>query len=141
MSNEPIFSAVNTADPAYQVAIERAQALLPEFRSHCRRASATGAIAFVKKEVREGEARAFLWFSDASPTGDDFNAEVFEVPAEFKSLRIGQRVVIRASEVLDWMVNDAGRLHGGFSLRYQRERLALEKRAWFDQQIGVTEYL
>jgi hypothetical protein len=38
------------------------------------------------------------------------------------------------------MVNQSGVLRGGFSLRYQRSKLAPERRAWFDQHIGVSEY-
>jgi hypothetical protein len=37
-------------------------------------------------------------------------------------------------------MNENGLLRGGFSLRYQRARLPEEKRAWFDEYVGVKRY-
>jgi uncharacterized protein YegJ (DUF2314 family) len=141
MSREPFFSSVDMTDPAYRAAIAEARSSLSEFRLRCKEASETGALAFIKKEVRWGEHRALLWLSPVRLVGDDFEGTVFEVPAEFDSLRTGQIMSVESDEVLDWMVNDGGRLHGGFSLRYQRSRLAPEKQPWFDQRIGVIEYV
>jgi len=141
MSDEPIFAAVNLSDPAHRRAIEEAKRSLGEFRKLCELSNQSGALVFVKAEIHEGDHHALLWFSNACPVENGFKADIFEVPSEFRSLKAGQRVEIRVEDVMDWMVNDDGRLQGGFSLRYQRERLAPEKRGQFDIRIGVSEYV
>ena len=141
MSDDPLFGTVDGADPEYQASIRYARESLCVFRQHCLRMNRSGAMAFLKKEVVQGDRSTHLWFSDIRPAGSDFEATVFEVPSCSTLLRLGQRVTIRAGEVLDWMVNDGGRLHGGFSLRCQRRRLPPERRAWFDHHIGVIEYV
>ncbi|MBA2116338.1 DUF2314 domain-containing protein [Bremerella alba] len=72
--------------------------------------------------------------------GDDFIAMFFEVPQNFTKYTEGTYVRIAAEDVLDWMVNNEGKLYGGFSLRYQRKRKPESERASFDEYIGVTEY-
>lgn len=34
-----------------------------------------------------------------------------------------------------------GLLHGGYSLRFQRSLLALDQHPWFDERIGVRQYV
>ena len=140
MSGEPVFATTPIADPAYQATISEARASLHEFRDLCRLADASRAERMIKKEVRQGGHRAFLWFADARIAGNGFEAEVFEAPPEFTDLQVGTRFLIAENEVLDWMVNDAGDLYGGFSLRYQRAHLPAGKHEWFDQHIGVVRY-
>ena len=48
------------------------------------------------------------------------NAELFEVPENFKSITVGTLFEVDKSEVLDWMVNDTATVYGGFSIRYHR---------------------
>jgi hypothetical protein len=52
----------------------------------------------------------------------------------------GNRHVVTPEELMDWMVNENGRLTGGFSLRYKRARMSDAEKLDFDQYIGVTEY-
>ena len=50
-------------------------------------------------------------------------------------------LLIRGEEsLLDWMVNEDGVLHGGFSIRYYRATLPDEERQRYDEYIGVKEY-
>ena len=50
------------------------------------------------------------------------------------------RVTVANADVMDWMVNDDGTLHGGFSLRLARSRLPHAERPGFDRHIGVQTY-
>lgn len=72
--------------------------------------------------------------------GSGFWASIFEIPPEFTSYKVGDEVDVPETAVLDWMLNQDGVLHGGFSLRYQRSLLPEEKRAEFDRHIGVVRY-
>ena len=62
-------------------------------------------------------------------------------PIQIGDFRIIKRLgALALTLTLDWMVNDGGILHGGFSIRYQRSRLPESERSAYDAHIGVTEY-
>src|SRR4051812_36172299 len=94
-----------------------------------------------KTRLVDGEESAFIWLLVIRTKGTGFVGSVFEIPPEFKSYRVGDEVEVPQEAVMDWMVNDEGVLHGGFSLRYQRSSLPKERRAWYDEHIGVTKYV
>lgn len=81
-----------------------------------------------------------MWLNNVAIAGDDFSAELFEVPESLPSYEVGIRYAVKNDALVDWMVNDNGRLYGGYSLRNHRSRLPDDRKADFDQNIGVTEY-
>src|SRR5262245_19943214 len=140
MADEPLFMAIRASDPAFQQSVRDAQRTLPEFRRLLQSEGVEEWHPCVKTRVTAGDERAFLWLLVVrlSPTG--FVTSVFEVPAEFEGIAVGDEIEVVSDAVMDWMVNKAGVLHGGYSLRYQRSLLPPEKWAWYDEYIGVTEY-
>ena len=94
----------------------------------------------VKTEIRQGDNQAFMWLSNVRKSGTGFVAEFFEIPHTFTEYAVGDQFEIAEGSVLDWMVNDNGVLHGGFSIRYQRSGLSADELAAYDEYIGVTEY-
>ena len=125
-------------DPAYQETITRARETLDAFREMLPRFDASSAL--IKTELSDGIGCGFVWLFNTEIVGPDFTAELFEVPPSVPHLKIGQSFRISAEDVLDWMINDEGKLHGGFSLRYHRENLAPHERDAFDAHIGVTNF-
>lgn len=65
---------------------------------------------------------------------------VFEAPEGFGGLRAGQSFVLGRDDVEDWMINDDGKLYGGFSIRLQRDLIPVEERESFDRYTGIHEY-
>ena len=96
--------------------------------------------AMVKTEITEADNRAFMWLSNTRRLGSGFVGEFFEVPAAFSQHKVGDSLEITKDSVMDWMVNDNGVLHGGYSIRYQRSQLPEVERAEYDAYIGVTRY-
>src|SRR5262245_57351699 len=137
----PRFAQTNKDDPEYQQTVQKARDSLPEFRALIAKARKTGAIAMVKTEIVEGKGRALLWLCNARTHKGGFKAEVFEISSEFKRLKVGDEIEVPESAVVDWMVRDDGVAHGGFSLRYQRSKLAEAERAAYDEYVGVTKYV
>ena len=140
MTDEPLFMALRDSDPAFQQTVRDAQASLAEFRRHLQSSQAAEWYPCVKTRLTAGKETAFVWLLVVGVTRSGFVASVFEIPPEFKGMQIGDEVQVSDNEVMDWMVNQNGVLHGGFSLRYQRSLLPPEKHAWYDQHIGVSEY-
>lgn len=140
MADEPLFMAIRDGDPELQQAVLDAQASLPEFRRLLCAPAPGEQYPCVKTRLTAGKETAFVWLLVVGDNSTGFEATVFEIPPEFKGIAVGDRVTVADAEVVDWMVNKSGVLHGGFSLRYQRSKLPPERRAWFDNHIGVSVY-
>ena len=141
MNDEPWFMVLRESDPEYQGTIVEARRSLPVFRALIAQLSGPAAHApCVKTRIVDGEESAPMWLAGAKLNGSGFTAYVFEMPAEFKMYKSGDRVDVVEADVLDWMLNQDGVLFGGFSLRYQRSKLPSERRVWFDEYVGVNKY-
>jgi uncharacterized protein YegJ (DUF2314 family) len=132
----PMFRQLDSHDPAYQRTIMQAQESLDHFRAMLP-ADERG---LLKSKIVQGDESAFMWLSHARVAGDGFKAMFFEVPEGFTNYQPGDEMEVAAADVLDWMINDDGVLQGGFSIRYQRERMPEDERPAYDEYIGVTKY-
>ena len=70
------------------------------------------------------------------------SGEFFEVPSELKKWhQVGQRLGFDGDDVFDWMINDYGKVTGGFTLRVARSRLKTEaEKLEYDQYVGISEF-
>ena len=140
MADEPRFQAIPEDDPESRRSVVDAQETLPEFRALLRLPGEANALVAIKTRVTAGPASAFLWLMVIKPTREGFVGSVIEVPPEFAGVAVGDQREVPSAEVVDWMYNMDGILHGGFSLRLQRSRLDPDQQAWYDERIGVTQY-
>lgn len=136
----PRFGHVRSSDPAYQQTILDAQESIGQFRAMLPSDGTPRPDALIKTKLVDGDNSAFMWLNNTATEGDNFTAELFEVPDTLPNFTIGVRHVVTLEELMDWMVNENGRLTGGFSLRYNRARMSDADKLDFDQRIGVTEY-
>ena len=136
----PRFDHVRSSDPAYQQTILDAQESIEQFRAMLPSDCTPRPDALIKTKLVDGDNSAFMWLNNTATEGDNFTAELFEVPDTLPNFTIGVRHVVTLEELMDWMVNENGRLTGGFSLRYNRARMSDADKLDFDQHIGVTEY-
>lgn len=126
---------------ADEQAVRSAQSNLAVLREFCDLPNAAEFNPCVRLVVSDGEASADLWLRVIALDGDGFVAAFDEVPPELTGFAPGDAIPVAAADVLDWMVNDDGDLHGGYSLRLERSRLPAEERAGFDQALGARRYV
>lgn len=136
----PRFDYVQSGDATYQQTIHDARESLTLFRYMLPPDGTPRPDALIKTRLVEGDKSAFMWLNNVAIDGDCFAAELFEVPDTLPSHRVGERHTVTVDDLMDWMVNENGRLTGGFSLRYNRERMSDIEKVDFDRHIGVTEY-
>jgi uncharacterized protein YegJ (DUF2314 family) len=134
------FDQVRSSDPAYQQTIQDALSTIERFRQMLPTDGTPRADALIKTRLSDGGNSAFIWLNNTSLDGQSFSAELFEVPDTLLRYSIGDRLTVPLDSLMDWMVNDNGLLHGGFSLRYHRDRMHDADKAEYDQHIGVTDY-
>ncbi len=136
----PRINQIRSTDPEYQQTIRDAHATLHRFRDMLPTDGGSRRDAMVKTEIKQGDNQAFMWLSNTRMSGTNFVAEFFEISEIFTSYRVGGELEVSEESLLDWMVNDNGVLHGGFSIRYYRSTLPEEERDEYDNYIGVTKY-
>lgn len=146
---EPLFTAISQKNSDFQLAYDRAAATIPKFIEHIQRGGDTLRSAKLRfrdpdESERLGEDRfLFLWLGSVHyyPDDRDFSGVFFEVPSEFQKWhQVGQHLVFEAEDIFDWMVNDQGHLHGGFTLRVARELRPESERESYDRYVGVSVY-
>ncbi|TWT77654.1 hypothetical protein Pla123a_14500 [Posidoniimonas polymericola] len=137
----PRFYHARADDPAYQQTIRDAQESLVLFRQFLPVDGTPRPDALVKTRITDGDNSALMWLNYVAVEGDNFSGEFFEVPDEPSIHKVGDRHTVAPSEVLDWMVNQNGRISGGFSLRYQRAQMSDAEQIEFDRHIGATDYI
>lgn len=134
------FTFVGDDDRAFRETIEQAQRTLDTFRTLLSQPGTAHATPLVKTLVQDPGYRAYLWLIVIAHDDDGFIGEIFELPGDFSEYALHDRVSVANADVMDWMVNDDGTLHGGFSLRLARARLAPAEQTAFDRHIGVQIY-
>ena len=127
----------DNSDSEYQLTIEKAQETLDTFREMSQNCEPWAPLIKTELANPQTDGRCFVWLNNVQFTSTGFLAQLFEIPAALEGFAIGDEFEIIPDDVLDWMINDSGTLHGGFSLRYHRERLPEHERPAFDQHLSL----
>jgi uncharacterized protein YegJ (DUF2314 family) len=128
-------------DADMAAAMDKARQSLDEFDLRSKELAPKGAVPMLKTLVVDEGHRVFLWLTHAKKVKKSYRATVFELPPGISKVKVGDELEVKANAVADWMINDAGKLHGGFTLRVHRKRLEPEEQKEFDAHLGVSEYL
>lgn len=89
------------------------------------------------------DMHVFMWLHQVCHHAEEnlFSGVFFEVPPELQKWhQPGQRLGFQTDSIFDWMVNETGHLHGGFTLRVARDKLPEAERESYDRYIGVSVY-
>lgn len=136
---EPRF--MNMPDGELADAARASQKTLPHFRALLASSEEPDASPLVKTHFPHPDGKGmWLWLSVDAPDESGFHARVFEAPADFPGVAPGSWHFVPDEEVGDWAIIFDGVLHGGYSLRLQRERLPASERAAYDAYIGAQRY-
>lgn len=147
--DEPLFMAISEDDPAMLDAYERAYETAGVFQSLLEQKPDAFHLAKLRfrdpdELERLGEDRhVFMWLHQVCHHDQDnlFSGVFFEVPPELQKWhQPGQRLGFQADSIFDWMVNENGHLHGGFTLRVARDKLPEAEREAYDRYVGVSVY-
>ena len=80
-----------------------------------------------------------IWLDDISYDGDLFTGRLSNAPLHLEDLKLGDKVSVATDDVSDWMIVDEdGRLTGGYTLRVLRNRMSPEEQEQFDKESGLV---
>ncbi|MBN8650373.1 MAG: DUF2314 domain-containing protein [Cytophagales bacterium] len=139
--DEPIFANINSDDSEYLMTVKEAQSQINSFIEKLK-TKPESSNACVKIPVSDNKGKtAFTWLVNPVFDLDSCVAEIFEIPSEF-DLKQGDKLKFIKNDIQDWYILDQeGRMEGGYSLRYMRKRLSIKDQMEFDKYIGVKVYL
>lgn len=137
---EPLFELLKHDAPEVVRAAKAARASLPVFRLLMPLCEAEEAYPLVRTYYDDGDCGIWLWLVVVEVEKEGFVVEAFETPPSLPDLQPGSRMTLNDSQIVDWMLNHAGTLYGGYSLRLQRSRLPATERKRYDQYVGVIRY-
>jgi len=138
--DEPLFMMLEHGAPEVVRAAKAARASLPLFRLLLPLCEAEEAYPLVRIFYDDGQCGLWLWLVVVKVEKEGFVAETFETPPSLPDLQPGTRLALKDSQIVDWMLNHAGTLYGGYSIRLQRSRLPRADQEKYDRYVGVTRY-
>lgn len=148
--DEPGFVTTASGDAELRAAHARTARTMDEFRSHVLRPGdhvCAAKLSFrdpAESERTGRDALLYLWLTSVTldASSGRYVGVFFEVPAELREWHWpGQELEFEAEDVFDWMVNDDGLVHGGFTLRVHRSRLPESQRDDYDRRIGARQWV
>lgn len=78
--------------------------------------AATGGFA-LKVAIRDGDNVEHMWLTPFEPRADKFVGMINNDPELVKNVKAGKPFVFRREDITDWMYQQDGKLHGGFTTR------------------------
>jgi uncharacterized protein YegJ (DUF2314 family) len=140
--DEPLFANIDSNELNYKRSVETAQSQISFFLRELKIKTHTSTACVKTFLPDKNGKRAFIWLVNPVFNLDTCIAEIFEIPEEFADYKSGDKLKFVKKDIQDWYILDIeGRMLGGYSLRYMRQRLSAKEQIEFDKYIGVKVYL
>ncbi|MCO1335869.1 DUF2314 domain-containing protein [Microbulbifer sp. OS29] len=149
-SEEPVFIAHNSNDPAIRAAHSMAANSITNFIELVKSRDESDFLAKLRfhdpnlSEDSGEDQFLYLWLMDVYYHTEEkiLSGVFFEVPESLKEWhKVGDRLGFEADDVFDWMVNTHGHVQGAYTIRATREKLSTNKeKSDYDSYIGVSSY-
>jgi uncharacterized protein YegJ (DUF2314 family) len=139
---DPLLANLDSGESNYKKTVEKAQSEMSFFlrELNVKPETSTACVKiFIPNNHDNG---AFVWLVNPAFELDTCEAEIFEIPNEFVDFRPGDKLKFNKKDIQDWYILDKeGRMKGGYSLRYMRQKLSEKEQIEFDKYIDVKVYL
>lgn len=136
-TTEPPVVEVLTEDSAMNVAIMQAVQTLDTFNHALNSRNPNYDYFALKVLFPTSNGSEHLWVSDIVLANGKYKGVVNNVPEQTKDVDIGDTVLIDNNRISDWMFVEAGKLHGGYTVRLLRNRMTEEEKNAFDRENGL----
>ncbi len=133
-------SRVSSSDPGMNAAMQQAQKDLPSFIKALQSPSSTQSQFAIRARFPYGSGKdaEYLWVNDLTYANGKFQGVLDSSPQLATNLHAGDHVTVEPPDVADWVIVDAGKLLGGFTIIALRNRLAAGDKLAFDAQFQFS---
>lgn len=137
--DEPVFVGVKKDSEDMAKARRDAQQTLSRLLDFHKEPHEYG-MALFKVHLVDGTESAHMWLRLTETDEHTVTGQCFELPAAFTRITLESVLTFPHHEVEDWCIRKAGLLVGGFTTRFQRDRLDETQRRKMDLHMGNVAY-
>lgn len=138
MSEEGVFYAKDS-DEVMNLAMDKALITIGYFEESLTQPKPDQYSFSAKVGLKEGSTVEHIWLGDVVMEEDrTLYGTISNHPVNLKNVSMGSKVLVERKDISDWMIIEAGRLIGGYTLRAYREGLEMAAREDFDQSLGIV---
>lgn len=126
------------ADLAWRDAVAGAQRSLPAFRGRLEKETGLDTVYGVRVALKQGTGEGTEWLESVEFRGDKVSG-IVDGHATVPTVK-GPPWLVRtvpSGDIVDWLIVDDDGLHGGYTLRLERERLSPADQQLFDRDLGT----
>lgn len=136
--SDPSIIPVHESDAEMDTAMARARSSVSGFVDRLPRLRAANLPASIKLPLTENGHTEHVWMGD--PVFEDglFRGYLASAPANLPSWSHGDRIVVPADEISDWMAIEDGTLYGGFTMYVLRDRMSADQRRGMEERMGLV---
>jgi uncharacterized protein YegJ (DUF2314 family) len=91
----------------------------------------------VKVGVAEDDDTEFFWIAPFVQRNDEFSGEISNTPQLVKKVKLGQTITFKQDEIVDWLYQEGGRMHGNFTACVLLKREPPQEAKEFMKQLGL----
>lgn len=136
--SQPDIIQVHESDTEMNAAMAQARSSLNGFVDRLPRMRAAGLPVSIKFPLSENGETEHVWMGDPVFGDGLFAGYLASEPANLPSWSYGDRVVVPADEISDWMVIEDDTLYGGFTMYVARDRMSPEQRKAMADRMGLA---
>lgn len=122
-------------DPQMNAAMDKARSTVNTFIAALQSPQPGQSGFTVKMPFSDGPHTEHMWLEPVSFDGKQFHGTVSNEPETVKNVKMGQKAVVSASRISDWMYRENGKIVGGYTVRVLRDTLSPSERADFDKKV------
>ncbi len=126
-------------DPEIQAAVAAARRSLPVFFKATRTPSNLITHIAVKVELREGQAREYVWVMPFKALASGFEGQVNDIPRRVRTVITGQMLRFSERDIVDWAYYDlhARRMYGNYTTCVPLRKAPAEERETLKRVYGL----
>jgi len=136
-AEEPAVVEVLTDDAEMNTAIQKAHSSLDTFNLALTSHNPNYDYFALKVFFPSAEGGEHIWLSEISLDKGKYIGVINNAPEVVKDVDVGDTVIIDNGRIGDWMFVEAGKLHGGYTVRLLRNRMTDEEKNNFDRENGL----
>lgn len=140
--DEPVYDTatnmynVTNEDKGMNAAISQAKSTLHRFDSALLSNNPDYAEFAVKKKYKTADGGEHMWVAVITLVNGEYRGVVNNDAESTTEVRYGDTVLVKKSEITDWMYIDKNKLRGGYTIREIRNRLSKDERMNMDAEMG-----
>jgi uncharacterized protein YegJ (DUF2314 family) len=131
-------ATVLDGDPDMDAAMRKARETLPKFLALVRSPRPTITSFSVKIGIPYPEGKEYFWMSPFELRKDDIIGRINNTPRLVKSVKLGQAIIFKEKDIVDWLYREGGRMFGNFTACALLKREPREQAEAFMKQFGLS---